>query len=136
MLVTRTCKLAIYPRAGKLEGARYTYERHLKYVQHFVTQLYFNRSVNHFSTAGMGLLANDAQRSAQSIIKAEAATAKATGNKSNVPNIKKAGCPIKIEKSDSKSFDYWLLIQDTFKKKDRIKIPIKGHNGFLPKMPP
>lgn len=127
MFVTRTCKLVIYPRARKLEGARYTYERHLKYVQHWVTQLYFNRSVNHLSTSGMGNLANQAQKTAREIIKRHLASGKATGNKSNVPLISQIGCRAKIEKSKNKGFDYWIYVEDSFKRVGRIQIPVKGH---------
>ena len=75
----------------------------------------------------MGGLANRAQRSAQGILKAQLASTKATGNKSNVPSVQKIGCPASIEKSDSGVFDYWILIEDSFQRRGKIKIPVKGH---------
>ena len=99
MLVTRIAKLALVSNPGKLEGAAYTYGRHLKFTQHWVTQLYFNRAVKSFSTAGMGQLANQAQHKAQGILKAHFESVKETGSKSNVPQVKQIGCPAKIEKS-------------------------------------
>jgi len=44
--------------------------RHLQFTQHWTQQLYFNRGVKSFSTAGMGQLANQAQHKAQGILKA------------------------------------------------------------------
>lgn len=126
-LITRTVKLAIYPRFQKLEGARYTYARHLKFVQHWVQKLYFNRDKNNFSTAGMGKLADRAQRKSQGILRAHFESVKSTGNKSNVPQIKKMGCPAQIEKSKKSSFDYWISIENTFEPRERIRIPVKGH---------
>jgi putative transposase len=129
MQVTRIAKLALYPNPGKLEIARYTYERHLKFAQHFVTQLYFRfrQGVKSLTTKGMGQLANQAQHKAQGILKAHFESSKETGNKSNVPQIKQTGCPAKIEKSKDSSFDYWLTLENLFSKMGRVSIPVKGH---------
>ena len=101
--------------------------RHLQFTQHWTNQLYFNRGVKSFSTAGMGQLANQAQHKAQGILKAHFESVKETGNKSNVPQIKQVGCPAKIEKSESSSFDYWLSVENTFERSKKIWIPLKGH---------
>src|SRR6476659_2918663 len=127
MKVTRTAKLAIYPNFGKLEGARYTYERHLQYTQHFVTQLYFNRHVKSFSTQGMGQLANQAHRKAQGVLKAHIAATKETGNKSSCPQMRQTCCPARIEKSADSKFDYWLSVENTFEKCQKIHMPLKSH---------
>lgn len=127
MLVTRTAKLALYPNPGKTEGLRYTYSRHLLFTQHFITQLYFNRHLKHFTTAGMGNLANRAQRKAQGILKAHFESVKATGAKSNVPQINQIGCPAKIEKSEDSSFDYWVSVENMFEQRKKIWAPVKGH---------
>jgi transposase len=127
MLVTRIAKLALVSNSGKREGAAYTYGRHLKFTQHWVTQLYFNRAVKSFSTAGMGQLSNQAQHKAQGILKAHFESVKETGSKSNVPQVKQIGCPAKIEKSEKSSFDYWLSVENTFEKSKKIWVPVKGH---------
>ena len=127
MQITRIAKLAIYPNFGKLEGARYTHARHLQYAQHWVTQLYFNRGVKSFSTAGMGQLANQAQHKAKGILEAHFAAVKETGDKSNVPQIRQTGCPARIEKSETSCFDYWVRVEDTFTKMGGIFLPVKSH---------
>jgi transposase len=127
MEVTRIVKLALYANPGKLEGAKYTHGRHLKFTQHWVTQLFFNRAVKSFSTAGMGQLANQAQHKAQGILKAHFESVKETGAKSNVPQMRQIGCPAKLEKSENSSFDYWLSVENTFEKCKKIHVPVKGH---------
>ena len=127
MKVTRTAKLAIYPNFGKLEGARYTYERHLQYTKHFVTQLYFNHHVKSFSTKGMGQLANQAHRKAQGVLKAHFAATEETGNKSSCPRMRKTGCPAQIEETKDSKFDYWLSVENTFEKCKKIYLPVKAH---------
>jgi len=101
--------------------------RHLQFTQHWTQQLYFNRGVKSFSTAGMGQLANQAQHKAQGILKAHFESVKETENKSNVPQIRQVGCPAKIEKSENSSFDYWLSVENTFEKCKKIHVPVKGH---------
>jgi len=127
MLVTRTTKLVLCLHPGKTEGLRYTYARHLLFTQHFITQLYFNRHLKYFTTKGMGELANRAQRKAQGILKAHFESAKATGAKSNVPQINQIGCPAKIEKSKKSSFDYWISVENSFERAGRILVPVKSH---------
>ena len=127
MLVTRTAKLALYGNPGKLEGARYTYVRHLQFTQHWIIQLFFNKSVKSFTTRGMGQLANQAQHKAQGILKAHFESVRETGAKSNVPQVGQIGCPVGIEKSKESSFDYWLSIENTFEKCKKTRIPVKSH---------
>ena len=127
MIVTRTAKLAVYGNTGKLEGVAYTYQRHLLYTQHWLTQLYFNRAVQSFSTSGMGQLANQAQHKAQGILKAHFESVKETGAQSSVPQVRRVGCPAKIENSEDSVFDYWLSVENTFTRSQKIRIPVKGH---------
>jgi hypothetical protein len=112
MLVTRTSKLFIDANPGKLEGIRCTYAQHLKYTQHWVIQLYFNRAVKSYSTEGMGQLANQAQHKARGILKAHFESVKETGMKSNIPQVKQVGCPAEIEESEDSSFDYWVSVEN------------------------
>lgn len=117
-----------------MESARYISSRFIKYTQHFITQLYFSHQPR-FSTKGMGKLANQAQRKAQGILSAHRAATKATGTKSNIPQINFTSCPAKIEKSKNSSFDYWISFENPFSKK-RIRIPGRSHkrlNHFLRK---
>jgi len=127
MLVTRAIQLAIYPNKQKLDTARYTYERHKLYAQHFVTQLYHQPHVKFFSTKGMGQLANKAQHKALGLLKAHREATKETGNKSNLPLVSYVGCPAIIETSKDSSFDFWLKVEDTFKKSGYVSFPVKSH---------
>jgi len=126
MLVTRALKLAIFPNVSKLDAARYTYEKHLLYAQHFVTQLYFAPHGAALSTSGMGGLANKAQHRARNILAAHRAATKATDNKSNVPKIAFIGCPAAIEVSKDSIFDYWLKVESQFSNKKTL-LPVKSH---------
>jgi transposase len=125
LLVTRAYKLKVYGNISKLDTARYTYEKHLAYVNHFACLLFFNGNKT-LSTSGMGQLANQAQYKARGIISAIYAAGKATGNKLNAPYIKTVGCPAKIEESDN-SFDYWITVENQFEKCKRVDIPVKSH---------
>jgi len=126
MLVTRALKLAVYPNASKLDAARYTYEKHKLYTQHFLTQLYFAPPGASRSTKGMGQLANKAQHKARGMLSAHRASTKATENKSNIPQATFVGCPAAIEVSKDSSFDYWLKIESQFSNK-KTQIPVKSH---------
>ncbi|MFZ9594883.1 MAG: hypothetical protein ACO3A2_02270 [Bdellovibrionia bacterium] len=69
----------MYSNLGKLEGIAYTYNRHLMFTQHWVTQLDLNRAVKSFSTKNMDQLANQAQHQAKGILKAHFESVKQTG---------------------------------------------------------
>ena len=127
-LITRAIKLALSPRYGKGEDARYTCKRFKLFAQHFVTQLYFNHNEKMFlSTKGMGQLANKAQHRACGLLRAHRAATEETGNKSNLPVISKANCPAKIEKSKTSSFDFWVKVESQFGKYRQAVIPAKSH---------
>lgn len=133
MEVIRTYQLAIYPNAVKLDTARYTYERHLQHVNIWTGKLFFNGN-KAISTEGMGQLCNQAQHKARGIIRALTQAAKETGGKTNVPVVKQAGCPAKIQASETPEFDYWMTVENEFERKGGIKIPCKSHkklNGAL-----
>ncbi len=134
MLLSRAFNLKIYGNKTKADTARYTSEKHLMYVRHWVNQLYFRHDGKAFSTDGMGMLANQAQHLARAIVGAERASTKATGNKSNVPQIRQIGCPARVEVSGTKHFDYWLSVENEFTRRGRIFLPCKSHvrlNRFL-----
>ena len=69
MKMMRSYNLAIYPNPLKLDTARYTYERHLQFVNSWVGPLFFNGNRS-LSTLGLGQLANQAQHKARGIISA------------------------------------------------------------------
>ena len=132
-MLTRALHIQVLPNPGKLEDLRYSASRFALYAQHFVTQLYFNRSVRHLSTLGMGQLANQAQHKAMGILKAQREAAKETGDKTNAPRISFLSCPARIEESKESRFDYWIDFETQFSKR-RIRVPAKSHkrlNHFL-----
>ncbi len=132
-MLTRSLHLQVLPNPGKLEDLRYSAARFGLFVQHFTTQLYFNRRIKRLPTKGMGQLANQAQHKAVGILNAHRAATKETGNKSNTPQIIFTVCPAKIEKSVDSKFDYWVDFETQFAKK-RVRIPARSHkrlNHFL-----
>jgi transposase len=156
-MLSRTFLLKLAPNKAKLDTARYTYEKHLLYVQHWTTQLYFkpdfkeglitsrkglsdeekavlNKKAQAFSTEGTGMLCNQAQQRARAILSAHWASTEATGNKSNVPQVKQIGCPARLEASKTKEFDYWLSVENAMEKRGRVMLPCHSHirlNHFL-----
>jgi DNA replicative helicase MCM subunit Mcm2 (Cdc46/Mcm family) len=61
MNLTRSYQLQIQPNFHKLEDIRYTSNRYMLYLQHFITQLYYEPIKRFFSTKGTCLLVNQAQ---------------------------------------------------------------------------
>ncbi len=122
----RSYKLRIEANFNKLEEVRYNARNHSLYLQHFVTQLYFSDK-RHLSTLGMGTLANQAQKTAMGILAAHRAATKATGNKSNIPQIKFLSAPAKIFKSKNTKFDYWINVDSQWGKHE-VLIPAKSHS--------
>ena len=108
--------------------ARYTYQKHLRFVNTWAGKLFFNDN-EPISTKHFGQLCNQAQHKAKGIISALRASQKETGNKVNVPVVSKVGCPAKIEISEN-SFDYWINIENQFGRKSRVFLPVKSHKKF------
>lgn len=130
--ITRSLFLPVYGNSLKLESARYNAFRFTKYVQHFLTQLFYHKWIRFFSTKGMGQLANQAQHKAIGMLNAQK---KANQAKQNCPQVHFTVCPAIIEVSQKSKFDYWISYEDSFSKK-RIRIPAKSHkrlNHFLKK---
>jgi hypothetical protein len=83
------------------------------------------------STAGMGQLANQAQHRARGIVQALRASAKATGNKTSSPEVKRIGCPATIKHAKaSKDVAYWLAVENQFAARSRVLLPVKPHKAF------
>jgi len=122
--LTRSYILQIDPNFHKMEEVRYNAQIYIKYLQHFVTQLYFSQK-KFFSTKGMGTLANQAQKQAMGILNSHRKAIKETGDKSNIPQIKFKLTPALISKSKDTKYDYWVDILSQFKNK--VLIPAKSH---------
>ncbi len=122
--MNRSYLIPVYSNPGKQESIRYTATRFVQFVQHFVNKFFYDQ-VSKSSTKGMGKLANDAQRRASQIVRAQRAASEVTGNKSSCPEIKFKSCPAKIEVSKDSSYDYWISVlkQFTDKRCDRVEIP-------------
>ena len=75
----------------------------------------------------MGQLSNQAQHKTQGISKAHFESVKETGARSSVPQVRRVGCPANIESSEDSVFDYWLSVENTFTRSQKIRIPVKGH---------
>ncbi len=99
----RSYLIPVYSNPGKQESIRYTATRFIQFVQHFVNKFFYDK-ISKSSTKGMGKLANQAQRRATQIIRAQRAASEATGNKSSCPEIKFKSYPAKIEVSEDSSY--------------------------------
>ncbi len=127
-MISRSYLIPVYSNLGKQESIRYTAARFVQFVQHFVNKFFYDQ-ISKSSTKGMGTLANQAQRKAVGIVRAQKAASEATGNKSSCPEIKFKSCPAKIEVSEEdSSYDYWILVQQqlTTKRFDNIEIPARS----------
>jgi hypothetical protein len=126
--ITRAYQLQILPNFQKLEDVRYSASRYRLYLQHFVTQLYFKPHVRFFSTKGMGTLANQAQKQAMGIVRG----VRATGEKSNCPEVEFDSCPATISPSKDSTFDYWLTVTSQWGNK--VRIPARSHRRLNDKL--
>lgn len=121
---TRSYKLQILPNFHKQEEIRYNAQIYQKYTQHFLTQLYFSDK-KRLSSVGMGQLADRAQKQAGDILSAHRTAIKATGMKSNIPQIKQLATPAVLRLSNGTTYDYWITLTSQWKNK--IRIPAKSH---------
>lgn len=128
MIFTRSYNLQIDPNFHKFEDVRYTASRYRIYLQHFVTKLYYNTMVRFFSTKGMGMLANQAQKRAMGIVSG----IRVLGGKSNCPQMEVNICPAEISPAKDTSFDYWLNVNSQWGNK--VKIPVRSHGKLNEKL--
>jgi transposase len=125
IIVTRSYKLQIVANKSKEDTAKYLINRFNLYLVQFLGNLfYYNKSE---STNGLGELANRAQYAARGKAKAIRESAKATGNKINLPLVTHEGVPVKFEKSKNISFDYVLKVPNHWIKNKKLDLPIKSH---------
>lgn len=124
----RSYKLKLYGNRSKSDTAKYTIKRMNDYINLFLGRVFFGEQK--ISTAGMGKLANQACHKAQDIIHTQRKAQKVTGNKTNVPYVKRIGCYAKLEKSNTKTFDYWVSISNQWTKKSVVKLPAKSHKAL------
>lgn len=125
----RTYKIRLYPNRDKLDTSRYTNCRFIEYTNMFMGKYYFMPKIR-ISTAGLGLLANEARNKSRGIVSAILASGKETGKKTNVPYVIKIGCPALISKSQNSSFDYWVRVSNQWKLKGGVYIPAKSHKAL------
>lgn len=127
-VITRAYHLQIDPNFQKLEDVRYSASRYRLFLQHFTTQLYFKPATRFFSTAGMGALANKAQKQAMGIVKG----IRSKAEKSNCPEIKFDSCPATLTESKHTTFDYWITVTSQWKNK--VQIPARSHKKLNEKL--
>ena len=123
MKITRSYNLTIYPNYHKLEEIKYSSNRYMLYLNHFINNLFYRPDLKHFSTKNMGTLANKAQKAAIGIVKGERSLSKELDKKVSLPIAKFNMTPANI----SKSFNE-LENQKLFKHLLKYEI---GNNGKL-----
>lgn len=126
--VTRSYKLPIIANRDKIETAKYLINRFNLYLVQFLGNLYYYNKTE--STEGLGELANQAQHVAKGKVKAIKESAKATGNKVNLPMITHEGVPVKVELSHKTSFDYVVKVPNHWKKNCKLDLMVKSNKNF------
>lgn len=124
MKVVRAYKLIAMGNKSKIDTSVYLINRYSMYTQYCVGILFFNGNKT-FSTKGCGLLFNQAQHKARTIISALKAMHIKTGHKINVPLLKNIGVPCKLEKAKKTSFDYFVSVPNQWSK-TKIRLPVKS----------
>ena len=138
MTLKRSYKIKLYPNFRKAEGVRYTYRKHLIYVNDWSEKLFLNGNES-ISTAGLGQLSNQAQHKARGIVNSLFAL-QADGQKVRIPTIKQTGCPAKVEmrqkgkKKKATSFEFWVSVEDQFSPKGRMVAPGLSHGKLNDKL--
>lgn len=115
--------------ATKLDTARYSWRGFTECARYWAGRLFFNGN-KRISTRGMGAIADQAQHKTRGLIRALSEAAKATGNKTNVPDLKNTGAYAKLEESKSSSFDYWVRISSPWHTGKPIRIPANSHKAL------
>lgn len=120
VVVIRSYKLPIIANQAKADTAKYLINRFNLYVVQFLGNVYYyGKSA---STAGLGELANQAQYVAKGKAKAIKESAKATGNKVNLPLKTREGVPVKVEASHKTCFDYVVKVPNHWVKNKKLDL--------------
>jgi hypothetical protein len=105
--INRSYKLKLFGSKSKFEDLQWSAKEYTEMTRMFTEHLYFNNNVQFFSTKGMGLLGNQAQRKALGMVKSKKSIEKDQGHKKSVPFLNKQLCFANIEKqSTHKHFNY------------------------------
>ena len=110
MKITRSYNLSIHSNYHKLEEIRYSSNRYMLYVNHFINNLFYRPDIKHFSTKNMGTLANRAQKQAIGVVKAERRSSKALDKKPSLPVAKFNMTPATISTAKGSTYDYWIKL--------------------------
>jgi len=110
MKLTRSYNISIYPNYYKLEEIKYSSNRYMLYLNHFITQLFYRPFVKHLSTKNMGNLDNQSQHHAIGIIKGERNLSKTLNKKESIPKLKFDMVPALINKNKHSNFDFWITL--------------------------
>ena len=105
--VNRSYKLKLYGSKSKFEDLRWSAKEYTEMTRMFTEHLYFKDNVEFYSTKGMGLLGNQAQRKALGMVKSKKSLETEQGHKKSVPFLNKQLCFGQVKKQSShKHFNY------------------------------
>lgn len=105
--INRSYKLKLFGSKSKFEDLRWSAKEYTEMTRMFSEHLYFKDNVEFYSTKGLGLLGNQAQRKAQGMVKSKKSLESEQGHKKSVPFLNKQLCFANIEKqSTHKHFNY------------------------------
>lgn len=92
MINIRSYELKLYGSKAKFEDLAYSSHIFTGLTNSFIEHLYFNQHVKFYSTKGMGLLGNQAQRKATGIVRSKVSNEKNNEHKKSVPVLKIQQC--------------------------------------------
>lgn len=106
--VIRLYELQLLPNPGKAEDTRYAMWWERQMILDYMQRLYGQPANVFESTAGSGLLANQAQKHARDILRAGRAAEKETGEPFPCPQSAPLLCDGIIQEARGTTFDYWV----------------------------
>lgn len=92
MKLQRAYTLKLYGTESKFDDLKWSAHQYSQFTNAFIEHLYFNDKVDFYSTKGLGLLGNQAQRKAQGIVKSKKSNEVENGHKKSVPVLKTSMC--------------------------------------------
>lgn len=109
----RSYELRLYGSRSKFEDLRWSAYQFIKLVNAFISHLYFNDNMESYSTKGLGLLGNQAQRKAKGLVTGKKTREMESGEKKTYPIQSSPLCFASIEPQSSGhefNFKVWFSL--------------------------
>ena len=120
----RSYKLKLYANPGKHAETYGVMLEYRAWLWHFLPRFYTKGEDYVESTAGLGWLANQAQKQARQMLKAGRNAGIATGERFTCPQQVPLTCEAVLEPSKDSTFDYWVKVTTG------SRLPAQTHKGL------